>query len=677
MNRRKFLINGVGATSGIIISTSFSHFLTGCNNEDTHLFTRDEVMQHVPKGPADCFRQICFDINEKEEYSEAVLNTFFSEQDPVKYAEFCKKLNLDGVLLLGVPQAGYSTYRETNVNIPYPGMKGDFFGETLKELHKLNISGFGYVGIGWVMKYAKEHPEYTDGNKDRPMICLNSPYRDQVMESAREILSNYPVDGFRFDILDQPAECRCDGCKKLYHEMFNVQMPVKWVDWQHRQRFRIASISRFVKDSYAACKAIKPSVPVWQNWFDGSQYADISDANCVDMSYLEFADPFKELFLNGVFDKGGIITGKVIEHPKIAWICLALGGRCYSYFASVGKTGLPDADTSFDRVVTPEWFEKDLAPFYGMVRDAEPFLENTKPVTNIAIIYNEKTRYRYDQYRRDDYVRILREITEPLLNSGNPVRFISNINLANTTLEPYKALLLAESSGFSENELAIIKNYAKNGGIVLITGDALCYEADGSPRRDFALNDIMGVSREKKAEEFKIVDNKQTQNNNLIDPRLVIRDNVMPVKSQSTNKKWTSVIPLSGSTISFVHSGKKQYPLVHVNPYGKGFVYYIASSEMPEVTAAVLNHAGIRSPVKNKDVSTLSILRKRINKNEWFLDLLKSGSYSLVIDKKYCPATKMTDTYPAGMKDIQIKFTKDSILIHVNNQNDFSTLVLQ
>ena len=663
--------------AGSIFIFIFISFIFGCKNENKPLFTHDEVMLYVPKGPADCFRQICFDVNEKKEYPKAVLNTFFSEQDAVKYAEFCKKINLDAALLLGVPQAGYATYRETKVNTPYPGMKGDFFGETLKELHKRGISGFGYVGIGWVMKYAKEHPEYTDCNKDRPMICLNSSYRNQVMESAREILRNYPVDGIRFDILDQPTECRCDGCKKLYHEIFNTTMPAKWIDWQHRQKFRIESISWFVKDSYAACKAIKPSVPVWQNWFDGSQYADISDVNYVDMSYLEFADPFKQLFLNGVFDKKGIITGKVIEHPKIAWKCLALGGRCYSYFASVGKTGLPDADTSFGRIVAPDWFEKKLAPFYVQVRNAEPYLENTNPVTNIAIIYNEKTRYHYDQYKRDNYVNLLREITEPLLNSGNPVRFISNVNLASTSLKPYKALLLPESSGFSDNDLAIIKNYTKNGGIVLVTGDALSYKADGIPRKDFALNDIMGVSREEKAEALKKADNTQTHNKNLIDPRIVIRDNLMPAKTQSTNKKWTSVISLSGSTISFIHAEKKQYPLVHVNPYGKGSVYYISSSEMPEVTVAVLNYAGIRSPVKNSDISILSVLRKRINKNEWFLDLLDSGSYSLVIDKKYCSATKMVDTYPGGIKDVQIKFTKDSILIHVNNQNNFSTLVLQ
>ena len=663
--------------TGSILTAVLVFFGVACNNQNKPVFTHDEVMQYIPKGPAECFRQISFDVNEKKEYPQSVLNTFFSEQDPVKYAEFCKKINLDAVILQGVPPAGYATYRQTKINTVYPGMKGDFFGETLKELHKRSISGFGYVGIGWVMKYAKEHPEYTDGNKDRPMICLNSPYRDQVMESAREILRNYPVDGFRFDILDQPSECRCAGCKKLYQELFNDTMPSKWIDWQHRQRFRVESISRFVKDSYASCKAIKPSVPVWQNWFNGEDYADISDVNYVDMSYLEFTDPFFELFLNGIFDKKGIITGKVIEDPKMAWKCLALGGRCYSYFASVGKTGLPDNDTSFDRIVKADWFEKKLAPFYAQVRDVQPYLENAKPVTNIAIIYNEKTRYHYDQYNRDEYVKVLREITEPILGSGNPVRFISNVNLATTSLEPYKAILLPESSGFSGDELAIIKKYGEKGGIVLITGDALSYSAEGSPLNDFALSDMMGISRKEKAEALKKTGSIQSHNKDQADPRLVIRDRIMPAKMYSTDKEITPVIVKTGSTLSFIKTKQQQQLLVHVNPYRKGFVYYIASSEMPEVAAAVLNYAGVLSPLKNDNLSELAILTKRNNKNKWFLHFLGKGKYSLVIDKKYCPATKITATYPVGMKNIQIKFNQNSIVIDANNNNDYTLIELQ
>jgi hypothetical protein len=651
-------------------------FLSSCKQKDKPIFTHEEVMQYVPKGPADCFRQISFDANEKKDYPQDILNTFFSEQDPVKYAAFCKKVNLSAVILQGVPQAGYATYLQTKINTIYPGMKGDFFGETLRELHKQGISGFGYVCIGWVLKFAKEHPEYTDGNKDQPLICLNSTYRDKVIESAKEIIGNYPVDGFRFDILDQPAQCRCEGCKKLYREMFNDSMPAQWPDWQQMQHFRLESIHRFVRDSYAACKSVKSSVPVWQNWFNGDSYADISDANYVDMSYLEFADPFFELFLNGIFDKKGIITGKVIEDPKRAWKCVALGGRCYSYFASVGKTGLPDSDTSFDRIVPPDWFEKKLAPFYAQVRDIEPYLENARPVTNVAILYNEKTRYHYDQYTRDDYMRILREITEPLLGSGNPIRFISNINLSHTPLDPYRAILIPESSGFSSDELGIIKRYAENGGIVLITGDALSYTASGEPMNDFALSDIMGVSRKEKAVLYKKVQDKQTETEHYETPAKVLRDGILPDKTLPAQKDWTPVISMSGSIISSIQ-GTKQQPLVHINPYGKGFIYYIASSEMPELTAATLNYAGIRPPVQNKDFSKLSVMTKRTDKNEWFLHLLDSGKYSLAIDKKYCAATKLAGTYLTDMKNIQIRFTKNSILIDVDNQNGYSLLILQ
>lgn len=661
---------------GALFFATMVIFISSCKEINKPIFTHDEVMRYKPKGPADCFRQICFDVNEKKEYPQEILNTFFSEQDPVKYAAYCKKINLDAVILQNATQAGYATYLQTKVNTVYPGMKGDFFGETLRELHKQGISGFGYVCIGWVQKYAKEHPEYIDDNKHEPLICLNSPYRDKVIESAREIVANYPVDGIRFDILDQPAQCRCSGCRKLYMEMFKDSLPARWKDWQHMQRFRLESIHRFVRDSYAACKEIKPSVPVWQNWFNGGAYADISDANFVDMSYLEFADPFFELFLNGVFDKKGIITGKVIEDSRRAWKCLALGGRCYSYFASVGKTGLPDADTSFDRIVPPGWFENNLAPFYAQARDVQPYLENTKPVTNIAILYNENTRYHYDQYKRDDYMRILRGITEPLLASGNPVRFISNINLSGTPLDSYQVLLIPESSGFTIDELNTIKHYTENGGIVLITGDALSYNADGTPLGNFALSEIMGVSRKEKAVLFKNLKDEQTPSGNPAEAIKILKYGMLPEKTISNIQTWTPVTNLSGSTLSFVH-GTNHQPLVHVNPYGKGFVYYISSSEIPEVIAATLNYAGLHSPVKNEDVSTLSVLTKRTDKNEWFLHLLDSGKYTLVIDRKYCPASKLVATYPVALKNIQITFTEGTILIDVDNKHGYSMLALK
>jgi len=691
---------GIPESCGVILWV-FIFFFSACHRPSAPelpapIFTHEEVMSYVPKGPADCFRQISFDMNEKQVYADSVLDTFLSEQDPVKYAAFCKKIHLDAALLQALPQAGYATYRQTTVNTVYPGMKGDFFGETLRELHKQGLSGFGYIGIGWIMKYANEHPAYTEGDKVHPLICLNSPYRDRVIATTREVLNNYPVDGLRYDILDQPSTCRCDSCKKLYQELFHDTMPARWVDWQHEEKFRIESISRIVRDLYAVCKAVKPSVPVWQNWFQGEDRADISDVNYVDMSYLEFTDPFRELFLNGVFDKKGIITGKVIENPNMGWKCLALGGHCYSYFASVGKTGLPDGDTSFDRIVPPDWFEKTLAPFYARVQEVQPYLEDTHPVTNVAIVYDEKTRYHYDQYGRDEYMKLLREITLPLLGAGNPVRYISNVHLTTTSLDAYKALILPETSGLSADQLEVIRQFAAKGGAVVVVGDALSYTAGGQPLSDFALADMMGVSRRGMPETLKPVGTGVSDSAGMLRTRMLLQRGQKPEPLYTVDSPFTAVTVNGGRTISWIRraggsqqpggsrqpgggqqpGGSKQ-PLVHINRYGNGCVYYIASSAMPQLVACVLNDAGVRSPLRNDNVNGLAVLTRKDHENEWVLHLTDKGKYSLVIDKKYCGASAIAATFPAGMKNIRLRSTPDALLIEVNNENDYSAIVLR
>src|SRR5262249_11396707 len=46
-------------------------------------------------------------------------------------------------------------------------------------------------------------------------LCMNTPLADYVAAHAEEILRNYPVDGFFFDIVRQPQPgCVCNYCLK-------------------------------------------------------------------------------------------------------------------------------------------------------------------------------------------------------------------------------------------------------------------------------------------------------------------------------------------------------------------------------------------------------------------------------------------------------------------------------
>ena len=105
-------------------------------------------------------------------------------------------------------------------------------------------------------------------------------------------------------------------------------------------------------------------------------------------------------------------------------------------------------------------------------------------------------------------------------------------------------------------------------------------------------------------------------------------------------------------------------------------MYYIASAEMPEVTAAVLNHARVLSPIKNDNLSGLAVLTKKNDKDEWMLHLLGKGKYSLIIDKEYCPATNISSTHLVDIKNIKIKNNKNRIMIDVDNENDYDVIIL-
>jgi len=470
--------------------------------EPNAIFSRQEVAAYQPKGPSRCFRQLCLEYNNVTRDENRLKNheLLFSEYDAVEYAQYCKDINLDAALMLAVPQGGYTAYLQTRVGEPYPYLKRhnrDFFGEVTRELHQQGISCLGYIIISWNLKYAKEHPEVSFGWF--PIICLNSPYTDLICEYSREVLTHYPIVGLRYDVLDQPTQCRCKDCRIFYKELFGDEMPANWRDWQTRERFRIESITRCMQRIYEACKQTKSSVEVWQNWFNDRHACDLRASKYVDLAYLEFADPFRELFLNGVFDKGGIITGKILQNHATRRMCLVLGGRCYSYFPVTVKTMLPDdvvlrRYSAHKNPKSHSWFKTDLAPFYAMVEKIEPYLIDAKPVPAFGVVFSEAARFRYQDYRRETHMKLLRRLSEPYLRRSAPPEFLAAEKLAQCDLSRFKLLVLPESSGLPEEAHEALRRYVRGGGRLLVTGQALLHDEQGNPRDDFALADVLGVS---------------------------------------------------------------------------------------------------------------------------------------------------------------------------------------
>src|SRR5690606_22330063 len=142
------------------------------------IFTKDEVKNYVPIGPTKRFRHLCYDYNWVGRTLTDIPKKF-SKASAVEYAEFSKKMNLDAALVLSVPHQGYTTY-DSEVGVRFPALKTDWFGEVVKELHKRDISAFGYITVGTNWKFMRDHigKDYIHGelNEDRKSTRLNSSH---------------------------------------------------------------------------------------------------------------------------------------------------------------------------------------------------------------------------------------------------------------------------------------------------------------------------------------------------------------------------------------------------------------------------------------------------------------------------------------------------------------------
>jgi Hypothetical glycosyl hydrolase 6 len=243
----------------------------------------EHVADYKPKGPTHCFRQFNVDWSWVSRRPEQ-LPEFLSRADPAALAEFCEATHIDGTIVMAVPHHGYCTY-ETRVGTKFPGMKGDWFGRTIDELHKRRIAAFGYVTLNWNWKFMRDHlgQEFIharlqpDGSFDSGYICLNAPgYLELVEAYTREVLEGYPVDGMRWDILSTARECLCTGCKDFYRQTYGEDL-IAWgrVGPRRVQDFDLATTRRAVTRLQRLCKQIKPSVEIRQNGLQSYHAADL------------------------------------------------------------------------------------------------------------------------------------------------------------------------------------------------------------------------------------------------------------------------------------------------------------------------------------------------------------------------------------------------------------------
>lgn len=617
-----------------------------------------------PRGPSRCFRQFNLDWSWIALRPEQI-GEFFREASPVSIADFLASSFVDGTVVMAVPHHGYCTHN-TRVGTRFPSLTYDWFGQMVEELHRRDISAFGYVTLNWNWKYIREHlgQDYIHGQPDaegicgdRVLICLNAPgYLDLVQAYTEEVLRQYPVDGMRWDILKTPRGCSCSGCRHLYREIFGESwarlqpLPPEIQDEMHDR-----TIERVVRRLYRFCKSIRPDVEVWQNHLNPYYPNPIHLAREMDIAYNEFGDPFRLLLIQGVSKHRAVINGLMNQAPdnppqeldRRHWrLSLALGGRCYSYYGhrhTDPATLLPDP-------LFRHWHREHLSPFYRMVRDIQEWLEDAEAVTDILVLFCDRTRLRWPRRDRLPYLQMLEPWVKLQIARSRPPAFIdvADLSALSASGKKWSLLVVPLTSGLVPEELRTLRDYAVNGGTILVIGDALRHDSHGRPMPDFALAEEMGIHWRG---EVRVDLGTSIEGPLLEQYSLVTSLTGSIVKAEVT----------AGQTLLWaVVEGKDRLPVFHIRELGRGKIAWLASISPADMVFQIVQHLAGPAPLTVlKPVDGQGILAQQSSRERWVIHLISDGDIEIEVDTKRVPIQSVEALYPPQGWDVSVRMHED------------------
>ena len=153
------------------------------------------------------------------------VDDILANYDAEDFAESLYQANVDYVNIFARCNIGFSYY-PTKVGTPYPGMKGDMVGDTVRALHKRGMGVTLYTNGGLNHQLLAENPGLSKINRDGTIWigdeqsrinnnffrspCYLGGYRKHLLDEIKEMLS-YDPDGIFIDCL-RAGPCFCPIC---------------------------------------------------------------------------------------------------------------------------------------------------------------------------------------------------------------------------------------------------------------------------------------------------------------------------------------------------------------------------------------------------------------------------------------------------------------------------------
>lgn len=476
-------------------------------------------------------------------YDQYTLNeqeTAFAKYDPDRIVREMVDVGADIVALYATNQYGIAYY-PSKVVPQHPNLKGrDYFGEVLAGLRRHGKKVIAYTN--WLTSTHPEwwgHPIYekepisTDAplaswadpsDPDRRVYdfrggwwkssCLNSPRRDQIIAVTKEIVERYKPDGFHLDMLAGGSICICPYCRPTLERICGTSELTEEIVKAHWREFfdwRSESCASLFAEIYpilrehdviAAHNAFAPVVllPLWGRSEKELPYLDVFLSECFD----EFCVENTDLNFNSINVRWQHAVGKpswvlVTSHkcthyshwpiPEAMWKIHAAASKANGckVFGPCGVGAYPDT-------TTPKQLYANIKTGLDFYMDDADLDEGAESAARTALVFSWGTR----NYSESDgwnmpWCETFQGMARLMMEEHLPYDILVAENITAESVSKYDLLVFSNISHLSDGVCDTIREYVRQGGRILATGETSIYTERGDKRPDFALGDVFGA----------------------------------------------------------------------------------------------------------------------------------------------------------------------------------------
>ncbi len=389
-----------------------------------------------------------------------------------------KEGHVNSITVFSKCHHGWS-YHPTEANEMHPELDFDLLGAQLEACKEINVMAPVYISAGFDEKEYVKRPEWRwhpspdekeceeyNNEVHFHVLCFNTGYLDFLCKQIEEVMVKYNPCGIFLDII-APRVCYCEKCL--------ADMKALGLDVDNKEdawNFALKVLNKYIEETNAAIRKHSNTTTIFHNsghipkgdygFIKANTHLELESLPTGGWGYDHF--PLSAAYVRTLENTDFLgMTGKFhhswgefggFKHPNAliyeTSLSIANGAGC-----SIGDQMHPLGEMNTATYGL-------IGKAYSLVEEKEPWIDGAVNVADIAVLSAEAVTGKRD-------IKADIGANRMLLENNCLYNFIDET----MDFSKYKLMILPDVSIDSEATIEKIRNYVKNGGRVIASGDAI------------------------------------------------------------------------------------------------------------------------------------------------------------------------------------------------------------